>query len=130
MNGDAILYGISVWAIPVILAITFHEAAHGFVASEQVEQEAKRLAAFGLQFRIARQDQPRIVARGFEQVGMELDARHLETGRAGLACAQQLAFAAQFQIFLGDAEAVVGRAQDLDARARCFAERLVVEQQA
>jgi Zn-dependent protease len=32
MNWDDILYGISVWAIPVILAITFHEAAHGFVA--------------------------------------------------------------------------------------------------
>ncbi len=27
-----IMYGISVWAIPVILAITLHEAAHGFVA--------------------------------------------------------------------------------------------------
>lgn len=32
MNGDAILHAISVWTIPVILAITFHEAAHGFVA--------------------------------------------------------------------------------------------------
>ena len=25
MNGDAILYGISVWAIPVLFAITFHD---------------------------------------------------------------------------------------------------------
>ena len=27
-----ILYSVSVWAIPVLLAITFHEAAHGYVA--------------------------------------------------------------------------------------------------
>ncbi len=27
-----ILYKVSVWALPVIIAITFHEAAHGFVA--------------------------------------------------------------------------------------------------
>jgi Zn-dependent protease len=26
------LYGISVWVIPLVIAITFHEAAHGFVA--------------------------------------------------------------------------------------------------
>ncbi|MCP4328098.1 MAG: site-2 protease family protein [Alphaproteobacteria bacterium] len=29
---DAILTGLSVWALPVIIAITFHEAAHGYVA--------------------------------------------------------------------------------------------------
>src|SRR5689334_49318 len=32
MNADDILQGISVWTIPVILAITLHEAAHGYVA--------------------------------------------------------------------------------------------------
>jgi hypothetical protein len=26
-----LLYTISVWALPAIIAITFHEAAHGFV---------------------------------------------------------------------------------------------------
>jgi Zn-dependent protease len=26
------LYGVSVWVIPLVIAITFHEAAHGFVA--------------------------------------------------------------------------------------------------
>ena len=25
-------YGLSVWVLPLIIAITFHEAAHGFVA--------------------------------------------------------------------------------------------------
>jgi Zn-dependent protease len=31
MTGNAI-YLVTIWAIPVIVAITFHEAAHGFVA--------------------------------------------------------------------------------------------------
>ena len=26
------LYGLSVWVLPLVIAITFHEAAHGFVA--------------------------------------------------------------------------------------------------
>ena len=43
MNWDDILYGISVWAIPVILAITFHEAAHGFVAHRFGDDTAWRL---------------------------------------------------------------------------------------
>jgi Zn-dependent protease len=34
MNGsfNLILYQISIWAIPAIIAITFHEASHGYVA--------------------------------------------------------------------------------------------------
>lgn len=32
MDFSAVLQGISVWALPVLLAITFHEAAHGYVA--------------------------------------------------------------------------------------------------
>ncbi len=34
MNGpfNLILYEISIWALPVLIAITFHEAAHGYVA--------------------------------------------------------------------------------------------------
>jgi Zn-dependent protease len=43
MNADDILYGISVWALPVILAITFHEAAHGFVAHRFGDDTAWRL---------------------------------------------------------------------------------------
>jgi Zn-dependent protease len=31
MDGDA-LYLLTIWAIPIVIAITFHEAAHGFVA--------------------------------------------------------------------------------------------------
>jgi Zn-dependent protease len=29
---DALMYGASIWVIPLIIAITFHEAAHGYVA--------------------------------------------------------------------------------------------------
>jgi len=29
---DALIYAASIWVIPLILAITFHEAAHGYVA--------------------------------------------------------------------------------------------------
>jgi Zn-dependent protease len=43
MNGDALLHGVSVWAIPVILAITLHEAAHGYVAHLLGDDTAWRL---------------------------------------------------------------------------------------
>jgi Zn-dependent protease len=32
VNPDNILYEISIWALPAIIAITFHEASHGLVA--------------------------------------------------------------------------------------------------
>jgi Zn-dependent protease len=43
MNGDTILYDVSVWTIPVVLAITCHEAAHGFVAHHFGDDTAWRL---------------------------------------------------------------------------------------
>jgi Zn-dependent protease len=41
--GGSILYTISIWAIPVIIAITFHEAAHGYVARVFGDDTAWRL---------------------------------------------------------------------------------------
>lgn len=41
LNGFA--YGVSVWFLPVIVAITFHEAAHGFVAHLRGDDTAWRL---------------------------------------------------------------------------------------
>ena len=38
-----ILFLVSVWALPVIIAITLHEAAHGFVAWHLGDDTAKRL---------------------------------------------------------------------------------------
>jgi Zn-dependent protease len=43
VNFEAILYGASVWVLPVLTAITFHEAAHGFVAWRLGDDTAKRL---------------------------------------------------------------------------------------
>ena len=38
-----ILYTISIWVIPLIVAITFHEAAHGWVADRLGDDTARRL---------------------------------------------------------------------------------------
>jgi len=38
-----LLYSISVWALPAIIAITFHEAAHGYVALRFGDDTALRL---------------------------------------------------------------------------------------
>jgi Zn-dependent protease len=43
MNGGTILFTISTWALPVIIAITFHEAAHGYVARLLGDDTAWRL---------------------------------------------------------------------------------------
>ena len=37
------IYGVTVWFLPVIIAITFHEAAHGFVAHLRGDDTAWRL---------------------------------------------------------------------------------------
>src|SRR5258708_8712276 len=39
---DDLLFKISIWLIPGIIAITFHEAAHGFVASRLGDDTALR----------------------------------------------------------------------------------------
>jgi Zn-dependent protease len=45
MNGSitVVLYEISVWAIPALIAITFHEASHGYVAHLLGDDTAWRL---------------------------------------------------------------------------------------
>ena len=42
------LYTISVWAIPLVVAITFHEAAHGWVADRLGDDTARRLGRITL----------------------------------------------------------------------------------
>lgn len=48
MNLSAILHGLSIVAIPILLAITFHEAAHGFVADRRGDPTAKYLGRLTL----------------------------------------------------------------------------------
>ena len=38
-----LLYTISIWALPAIIAITFHEAAHGFAAHRYGDDTAWQL---------------------------------------------------------------------------------------
>lgn len=41
MDIDAILRGISIWALPVLLAIVLHEYAHGYIANKLGDDTAK-----------------------------------------------------------------------------------------
>ncbi len=43
MNTDTLMFTLSVWALPLLLAITLHEAAHGFVAWRLGDDTAKRM---------------------------------------------------------------------------------------
>jgi Zn-dependent protease len=43
MQWDTTLYAASTWVLPVLIAITFHEAAHGFVAHRLGDDTAFRL---------------------------------------------------------------------------------------
>ena len=67
---------------------------------------------------------------GAEQLAVDFEARDAEARHAALARAEHVAFAAQPQILLGDAEAVLGVAHDGEPRLGGFAERRAVEQQA
>jgi Zn-dependent protease len=48
MNPDTIVYQIAVWLIPLIIAITFHEVAHGYAALALGDQTARRLGRLTL----------------------------------------------------------------------------------
>jgi Zn-dependent protease len=43
MQWDTMLYAASTWALPVVIAITLHEAAHGFIAHRLGDDTAYRL---------------------------------------------------------------------------------------
>jgi Zn-dependent protease len=43
MQFDMMLYTASTWVLPVVLAVTLHEAAHGFVAYRLGDDTAYRL---------------------------------------------------------------------------------------
>jgi Zn-dependent protease len=43
-----LIYNISVWLLPVLIAITFHEAAHGYVARFLGDDTASRLGRVSL----------------------------------------------------------------------------------
>ena len=45
---SGMIYNISIWLLPVLIAITFHEAAHGFVARFLGDETASRLGRVSL----------------------------------------------------------------------------------
>ena len=47
-TGMDLLYTISIWLLPVLIAITFHEAAHGYVARFFGDETAARLGRVSL----------------------------------------------------------------------------------
>ena len=90
----------------------------------------QRLPALGLKLCIARKDQRRVVAGGAEIFAMRLDAGDAEARHAALSGAEQVAFAAQPQILLGDAKTVLAVAQNGEARLGGFPQRRLVQKQA
>ena len=42
------IYSVSIWLLPVLIAVTFHEAAHGFVARSLGDETASRLGRVSL----------------------------------------------------------------------------------
>ncbi len=48
MSPDSIFYQIAVWLIPLIVAITLHEVAHGYAAWALGDQTARRLGRLTL----------------------------------------------------------------------------------
>src|SRR5947209_18644579 len=91
---------------------------------------AQRLAACRGEVRVACEDELRVLASGFEQGAMHLYARDTEARHAGLARAEDLAFAAEPQILLGDPETIFSLAQNLNACLGGLPERGAIEQQA
>ncbi len=45
---ENILYGVSIWIIPLLLAITLHEAAHGYVALKYGDDTALRMGRISI----------------------------------------------------------------------------------
>ncbi len=43
-----LIYIISIWLLPILVAITFHEAAHGYVACFLGDETASRLGRVSL----------------------------------------------------------------------------------
>ena len=48
MIDSPMIYSVSIWLLPVLIAVTFHEAAHGFVARFLGDETASRLGRVSL----------------------------------------------------------------------------------
>ena len=100
----------------------------GFVALEQVEHEFQAATGFAREPPVALERSFGSAARAGEKAGVDVEPREAEAGRAGLAGAEHVAFAAQLQVLFGDAEAVLRLTQDFQPGARGFVERPPVKE--
>src|SRR5690606_28239136 len=82
------------------------------------------------QVRVAFEEIGGVLAGDLQKIAMRNEAGDEEARRAGLPCAAKLAFAAQLEVFLRDAETVLRLAQDRKPRTAVLAERSLVEQDA
>jgi Zn-dependent protease len=48
VTDSAMIYSVSIWLLPVLIAVTFHEAVHGFVARSLGDETASRLGRVSL----------------------------------------------------------------------------------
>lgn len=48
MINSSMIFDISIWLLPILIAVTFHEAAHGFVARSLGDETASRLGRVSL----------------------------------------------------------------------------------
>ena len=90
---------------------------------------APRRAARCFEPRVAVEDGTGRVMRDRDQLLVRREIGKPQCRQAALSGSQRLAGTAQFEIRLGDAEAVLGLAQDFEAAARHPAERRLVQQQ-
>src|SRR5882757_7974528 len=100
------------------------------IAFVEIQQTPQRFAALALQLRVVLHDPQRLVARLRYELAMDVGARDTVAGQAALPDAEYVAFATQFQVFLGNPEAVGGFPDHFQTRRRHLVERLLVEQQA
>src|SRR4051794_36920822 len=91
------------------------------VALKQIQQIAQGLSARRSKRGIALHHKPRIIARRTDELRMCLDAHDAKSRHPGLARAEHVALAAQLEIFLRNAEPVLGIAHDVEASLSCLA---------
>jgi hypothetical protein len=106
------------------------QKSYRFAALKNVEEKAQDLAARPLEPGILGNNSPCFIARRRKQRPMGRKIGQAESGQAGLFRAEHVALAAQPQVFLGNAKAVVRLAHDRNPRLGGLAERRAVKQQA
>ena len=99
-----------------------------FAALENIEEQPQRLSPRAFEPGILRDDLACFVAREAQQRPMRGKISEAKTRQAGLFRAEHLAFAAQAQVFFGDAKPVLRLAHGRDPRLGALAKRHFVKE--